>query len=108
MEGEKLLRVPSRFESSHLPFPLAGRLMRDFGSIVGVSLHDVSHTAEDVSDGSRVASQFVGNDPQWFRALATQQFSKESLSSADPDAAEPECRSRHHPDPRRATNTAGR
>jgi hypothetical protein len=42
----------------------------------------MSHSAEDVSHGSRVASQFVGNDPQWFRTLATQQFSKESLSSA--------------------------
>jgi hypothetical protein len=56
--------------------------MRDFGSIVGVSLHTVSHVAEDVSYGSGVASQFVGNDPQWFVALASQQSSKEPLCGA--------------------------
>jgi hypothetical protein len=70
MEGEKPLGVPSRFESAHLPFPLAGRLMRGFGSIVGVSLHTVSHVAEDGSYGSGVASQFVGSDPQWFGTVS--------------------------------------
>ena len=82
MEGEKPLRVPSRFESAHLPFPLAGWLMRGFGSIVGVPLHTVSHVAEDASHGSGVASQFVGNDPQWFGTLAAQESSKESLCGA--------------------------
>jgi hypothetical protein len=72
VEAEKPLRVPSRFESAHLPFPLTGWLMRGFGSIVGISLYTVSHVAEDLSHGSRVASQFVGGDPQWFRTLATQ------------------------------------
>jgi hypothetical protein len=70
VDGEKPLRVSSGFESAHLPFPLAGRLMRGFGSIVGVSLQTVSHVAENRSYGSGVASQFVGNDPQWFGALA--------------------------------------
>jgi hypothetical protein len=79
VEREKPLGVPCRFESSHLPFPLARRLMRDFSSIVGISLHTVSHAAEDTSYGSGVASQFVGNDPQWFCTLATQESSKESL-----------------------------
>ena len=35
--GEKPLCVTSRFESAHLPFSLAGRLMRDFGAVVCVS-----------------------------------------------------------------------
>ena len=65
MEGEKTLCVPGRFESAHLPFPLARRLMRGFDAIVGVPLHPVSHVAEDASHGSGVASQFVGNDLQW-------------------------------------------
>ena len=82
MEGEKTLCVPGRFESAHLPFPLARRLMRGFDAIVGVPLHPVSHVAEDASHGSGVASQFVGNDLQWFRTLATQEFSKESLCGA--------------------------
>ena len=82
VEGEKPLGLTSRFESAHLPFPLARRLMRDFGSIVGVPFHGVSHVAEDGSYCSGVASQFVGNDPQWFGTLAAQESSKESFCSA--------------------------
>ena len=78
----KSLDVPCGLESSHLPFPLARRLMRDFSSIVGVSLHSVSHVTEDGSYGSAVASQFVGNDPQWFGTLAAQEPSKESFCGA--------------------------
>jgi hypothetical protein len=74
MEGEKTLCVSGRFESAHLPFRLARRLMRGFNAIVGVPLYPVSHVAEDASHGSGVASQFVGNDLQSFRALATQEF----------------------------------
>jgi hypothetical protein len=77
MQREKPLGVSRRFESAHLPFSLAGRLMRDFGSIVGVPLHTVRYVAEDGSHGSRVASQFVGDDSQWFGALAPQESSKE-------------------------------
>ena len=82
MEREKPLGVRCEFESSHLPFPLARRLRRDFSSIVGVSLHIVSHVAEDGSYCSAVASPIVGNDPQWFGALTAQESSKESLRSA--------------------------
>ena len=42
----------------------------------------MSHVAEDASHGSRVASQLVGNDPQWFGTLAMQEFSKESFCGA--------------------------
>ena len=35
MEGEKPLGLKSRFESTHLPFPLACRLMRSLHAIVG-------------------------------------------------------------------------
>ena len=44
-EGEKPLRLTSRFESAHLPFSLAGRLMRDFGAVVGVSFSAVGDFA---------------------------------------------------------------
>jgi hypothetical protein len=63
VEGEKPLCLPCRFESAHLPFPLASQLMRGFGSIVGVPVDIVSHMAEDVSYCSGEASQFVSNDP---------------------------------------------
>ena len=42
----------------------------------------MSHLAEDISYSSGVASQFVGDDPQWFGALAAQEFSKASLCGA--------------------------
>ncbi len=41
VKGEGPLRLTSRFESAHVPFPLAGMLMRDFGAIVGVSFRVV-------------------------------------------------------------------
>ena len=53
--------------------------MGSFDPVVGVSLHTMSYISEDGSYGSRVASQFVGNDPPWFSALAPQESSKESF-----------------------------
>jgi hypothetical protein len=79
VEWEKLLCLLCRFEFTHLSFPLARRLMWDFGSIIGVPIHNVSHIAEHPSHSRRVASQFVSNDLQWFGTLATQESSKESL-----------------------------
>lgn len=45
VEGEKPLSLASRFESAHLRFPLASRLMRGFGAIVGVTFRVVSYVA---------------------------------------------------------------
>ena len=53
--------------------------MGDFDSIIGIPLYIVSHVVEDAWHGSGVASQFVGNDLQWFGTLATQESAKESL-----------------------------
>jgi hypothetical protein len=36
VEGQELLRLTCGFESSHLLFSLAGRLMRHFDAMVGV------------------------------------------------------------------------
>ena len=36
VNGKKSLSLSRRLEPSHLPFPLPGRLVRDFGSIVRV------------------------------------------------------------------------
>jgi hypothetical protein len=46
MEGKKPLGLNSRLESTHLPFPLARRLMRSLHSIVGVTLGRVGRIAE--------------------------------------------------------------
>ena len=82
MEPEKLVRVTCRSESTHLPFPLTGWLMRDFDSIGGVSLDTMTHVAEGRSYGSRVASQFVDSDAQWCSTLTAQKSSKESFRGA--------------------------
>ena len=69
MEGKEPLGLIGRLESTHLPFPLARRLMRSLDSIVGVTLGRVSHIAEAGSDCCRVASQSVGDDAQRFSSL---------------------------------------
>jgi hypothetical protein len=45
LEAEEPLGLASRVESAHLPFPLAGRLMRGFGAIVGVTFRVMSYIA---------------------------------------------------------------
>jgi hypothetical protein len=45
VEGENALSLASRFESAHVSFPLAGRLIRDFGAIDSVTFRVVSHIA---------------------------------------------------------------
>src|SRR6266700_2480439 len=58
VEGEKPLGLAGRFESAHVPFSLAGRLMRAFSAIIGVTFRGVSHAAQDRSQGGRVPSEF--------------------------------------------------
>ena len=82
MEGKKPLGLNSRFESTHLPFPLARRLMRRLHSIIGVTLGRVSHVAETGSDRGRVASQSVSDDAQCLSSLPAQKSTEEPLCSA--------------------------
>ena len=56
MEGEKALGLARRFESAHVSFSLAGRLMRNFGAIVGEPFRVVSRAAQNRSQGGRVTS----------------------------------------------------
>jgi hypothetical protein len=82
MEGKKPLGLNSRFESTHLPFPLARRLMRRLHSIVGVTLGRVIHIAEARSHRGRIASQSVGDDAQRLSSLSAQKPAEEPLCSA--------------------------
>jgi hypothetical protein len=50
VEGEKPLGLASRFEAAHLPFPLARRLLRGFGAIIGVTFRIVSRVAKSCSN----------------------------------------------------------
>ena len=82
MEGKKPLGLIDRLESTHLPFPLARRLMRSLHSMVGVALGRVSHVAEASSDRGRVASQSVGDDAQRLLPLPASKPAEEPLCSA--------------------------
>jgi hypothetical protein len=59
MEGEKPLGLDCRLESADMSLPLAGWLMRGFGTIVGITFRGVSHVAQDRSQGGRVVSLSV-------------------------------------------------
>src|SRR2546427_10453371 len=76
---QESLRVSGGFEPSHLSFALAGRLMRDFGSIVLVlrrAVHDRGHH-EAVS--RRVAAKLVRDQTPWRTALRFQQLPEEAF-----------------------------
>ena len=81
VEGEKSLSLTGRLESTHLPLPLAGRLMRNFSAVVGVAVHAMCEVAEDGSHGSRVAPKPVSNDAKRLLSLAMQQPAEESFGS---------------------------
>jgi hypothetical protein len=82
MEVKKPLCLTNGFESTHLPFPLARRLMRSLHAIIGVTLGRVSHVAAASSDCGRVASRSVSDDAQWLSSLPAQKSAKEPLCSA--------------------------
>jgi hypothetical protein len=70
VEGQKPLGLIGRFESTHLPLPLPGWLMRNFRAIVGVAVHAMCDVAESGSHGSRVAPEPVSNDAKRLLPLA--------------------------------------
>jgi hypothetical protein len=59
MHRQESLCVRDGFEPPHLPFALAGRLMRDLGSIVFVLLGAVHDRRHHNAVGRRVAAQLV-------------------------------------------------
>jgi len=81
VEGEKSLSLTGRFESTHLPLPLAGRLVGNFSAIVGVTVHAMCDVAEGGSHGSGIAPEPVSNDAKRLLSLATQQPAEESFGS---------------------------
>jgi len=75
---QESLRVSGGFEPSHLSFALAGRLMRDFGSIVLVLLRAVNNRGHHEAVGRRVTAQRVRDQTSWRTALPFQQLPKEA------------------------------
>jgi hypothetical protein len=63
MHEEKMLGVARRFESAHLAFLLARRLMRHFGSVVCPFILTVADTGQEIPARCPIAAQFVGYQP---------------------------------------------
>ena len=66
-----------RLESAHLMLPLAGRLMRDLGSIVFVLPGTVDHGRHHGTMRGRVAAELVRDQPARLAALSFQQLAEE-------------------------------
>ena len=72
MHRQESLCMRDGFESPHLPFALAGRLMRDLGSIVFVLLRAVHDRRHHNAVGRRVAAQLVRDQTPRRAALSFQ------------------------------------
>ena len=68
-----------RFELPHLSLALAGRLVRDFGSIVFVLLRAVHDRRHHDAVGRRVAAKLVRNQKPWLAALPFQQLTEKAF-----------------------------
>ena len=75
---QESLRVRGGFEPSHLSLALAGRLMRDFGSIVLVPLRAVHDSRHYEAVRRRVAAKLVGNQTPRHPALPFQQLAEKA------------------------------
>jgi hypothetical protein len=62
VSGEKVLGLPGRFESLHLPLSPSRRPMRVLGPIIQRSALSVLHAGKQLTPGDAVASQLVGHD----------------------------------------------
>lgn len=82
VDRQESLGLAGRFESAHLPLSLAGRLMRDFGAIVGVASSVMTNGRQEGSKRSSIAFEFVGHDSKRLFPLAAHQSLKEPLGGA--------------------------
>ena len=78
VHGRETLHVGGRLEAPHLPFALARRLMRDFGSIVRVLVGGVGHGQHHGSMSRRITAQLVRDQAPRDGALPFQQLPKEA------------------------------
>ena len=78
---EESLGLLRRLEPAHLSLSLSRRLMRDFGSVVGVTIRDVKDRRHDRPVCRAIASQLVGDQPP--------RFASPGLSVADERSVRP-------------------
>ncbi len=81
MYRQEALRLSSGFELAHLAFPLSGRLMRDFCSVVRIAPGVMDDRRHDRAARRSVASQLVGDEAARLHTLALQQLAEESPCS---------------------------
>ena len=72
MHGQESLRLPGRFEPSHLPLALPCGLVGDFGAIVLVSVRAMGDRRHDRSVRSPAAAQLAGDQSHGLALLALQ------------------------------------
>jgi len=65
MGGKKLLRMPMRLETTHLSFPLSGRLARHLGPVVFPFPLRVFDSGRNLPAGCAKAAQLIGNHLVW-------------------------------------------
>ncbi len=68
-----------RFEPSHLPFSLSGRLVRDLRPVVAPLILHVPDIRQKLSASCPVATQLVGYDHARHVAYTLQEFHEEAL-----------------------------
>ncbi len=80
MECEKPLRLGRGGKPSHCPFSLARRFVRDFRSIVRIDVVDVIDRGHDRTMSRIITSEFVGDQPSRFTALAFDETAEKAFS----------------------------
>ena len=78
VHGQESLRLPGRFEPSHLSLALPCGLVGDFGAIVLVSVRARGDGRHDRSVRSPVAAQLVGDHSHGLTLLVLQQLTKKA------------------------------
>ena len=82
MGGEKALGMAGGFEPTHLPFPLAGRLVGQFGAVVQTLVLALFDAGDEFLAGGFIALELVGDDDPRHVAQALEELSKEALGGA--------------------------
>ena len=82
VDRREALQLDGRLEAPHLAFPLACRLVRDFGAVVRILIRDVNDRRHHGPRGRWVAPQFVGDQPAGYAALALQHLPENAHGGA--------------------------
>jgi len=82
VDSKKTLGLMTTFESPHLAFPLAGRLMRTLTPIVGVLLRIMDSVSQDRSSRWSVAAKLVCDQRSRLFILSLKDLTKKASGSS--------------------------